>query len=62
MKTLVQTLCDYRYTGRDADSSDKEPEKLTKKKIGDLGPSEDEDFPTSTKKRKRLIEISKDSN
>ena len=32
------------------------------KKIGDIRSSEDEDFPTLTKKRKRLIEISDDSD
>ena len=30
------------------------------KKIGDISSSEDEDFPTSTKKRKRRIEIGDD--
>ena len=34
-------------------------EKSTKK-IGDISSSEDEDFPTSTKKRKRHIEIGDD--
>ena len=75
MKKFVQTLYDYRYTGTKADSSDEEPEgeicfpveegnmneKSTKKK-GDISASEDKDSPTSTKKQKRLIEISDDSD
>ena len=75
MKKFVQTLCDYRYTGTKVDSSDEEPEEeicfsveegnvneKSTKKIGDISSSEDEDFPPSTKKRKRLIEISDDSD
>ena len=36
--------------------------KKSTKKIGEISLSEDEDFHTSTKKRKRLIEISDDSD
>ena len=74
-KKFVQTLYDYRYTGTKADSSDEEPEEeicfsvkegnmneKSTKKMGDISSSEDEDFPTSTKKQKRLIEISDDSD
>ena len=35
---------------------------LFSKKIDDISLSEDEDFPTSTKKQKRLIKISDDSD
>ena len=75
MEKFVQTLYDYRYTGTKANSSDEEPEEeicfsveegnmneKSTEKIGDISSSEDEDFPTSTKKRKRPIEISDDSD
>ena len=65
IKTLVQTLYDYRYTGTKADSSNEEPEEeicfsvqegnmneKSTKKLGGISSSEDEDFPISTKKRK----------
>ena len=75
MKKFVQTLYDYTYTDRKADSSDEEPEEKicfsvaegnmnenSTKKIGEINSSEDEDFPTSTKKQKRPIEISEESD
>ena len=76
MKKFVQTLYDYRYTDTKADSIVEEPEeeiyfsneeenmkeKSTKKLARDISLSEDEDFPTSLKKGKRLIKISDDSD
>ena len=75
MKKFVQTPYDYRYTGTKADFGGEEPEEeiyfsveegnmneKSAKKIGEISSSEDEDFPTSTKKQKRLIEISDDSD
>ena len=74
MKNFVQTLYDYRYTCTKADSSDEEREEKiyfsveegnmnekSTKKVGDIISSEDEDFPTSTKKQKRGIRYSDDS-
>ena len=74
MKKFLQTLYDYRYTATKAYSSNEEPEEeicfsveevnaneISRKKQG-RSSSEGEDFPTSTKKRKRLIEISSDSD
>ena len=63
------------YNGSKFNSSDEKPDEeicvsvkvgnmneTVTKKIGDIRSSEDEDFPTLTKKRKRLIEISDDSD
>ena len=76
MKKFVQTLYNYRYTITKANSHNEEPEEeiwfsveegnmneksTTKNRSPIISSSEDEDFPTSTKKRKRLIKISDDS-
>ena len=74
MKKFLQALYNYRYTEKEADYSDDEPEeeicfsdeeenmnKKSKKKIGDISSSESEEFPMSPRKQKQLIEISDDS-